>query len=605
MVRIGPARSSSRVRIQPRPPPPLPAAPPGVVKWPPMQSEDAGGRPRPAGRSGVLVGLLLAAVAAAFGRVVGHEFSSWDDLVNVVANPHVDPPSLEGTLFFWRHAYMDMYIPVTYTLWALLARIALEPWLFHAASLLVHAAAALAAFGLLRRLVRDDRAACAGALLFALHPVQAESVGWMSGMKDLLAGLFGLLALARYVDFAAGRREGATRAGAYLAALLFYLVALLSKPSAVAVPILAAILDLGVVRRTAREVARALAPFLAIALGWILLTRHVQPAAGVFVPPLEQRPLVALDALAFYFRKLCLPLSLAPDPGRDPAWVLEQGRPWLSALVLLAVVALLLALVRWGKTGAARTAAVGTGLFVAGVAPVLGLVPFDFQRYSTVADHYLYLPMIGPALGLAWVLSRRAGHAAFLAAGGLLAILGLVSAVQVGVWKDDLTLYRHTIAVNPRSWVAHDNLGSALATRGRTLEALPEYEAALAINPRDVRTHCNFGTALDELDRTQEAIPHFEAAVALEPRDRPARENFAIALLRLGRPAEAETQLRAALDIDPGSFRAHYYLAGAVSWLGRLEEAIPHLEEAVRLEPRYAPARRDLAAARKALGRKD
>lgn len=535
--------------------------------------------------------------------MVGHEFSSWDDLVNTALNPHVNPPSLEGTLFFWRHAYMDMYIPVTYTLWALLARIALEPWLFHATSLALHAAAALAAFGLLRRFARDDRAACAGALLFALHPVQAESVGWMSGMKDLLAGLFGLLALARYVDFAVGRREGTTRVGAYGAAILFYLVALLSKPSAAAVPILAAVLDLGLVRRRARDVARDLAPLVLIALAWILLTHSVQPAAGVLVPAIGQRPLVALDALAFYLEKLVLPLSLAPDPGRDPAWVLEHGRPVLGALALLALVAVFLVLARQGKGEGARTAAVGAGLFVGGVAPVLGCLPFDFQRYSTVADHYLYLSMIGPALLLAWVLRDRVGHAGFLAAGVLLAILAVLSAVQVGIWRDDLTLYRHTLAVNPRSWVAHDNLGAALAARGRSAEALAEYEAAIAINPRDARTRCNLGTALDEMDRTEEALPHLEAAVALEPRDRSARENLAIALLRSGRPAEAETHLRAALEIEPGSFRAHYYLAGALDRLGRIEEAVPHLEEAVRLNPSFAPARRDLEGVREALER--
>lgn len=565
-----------------------------------------GSPPRGTGGTGRLVLILIAAVAAAFGRVVGHELSGWDDLVNTVLNPHVNPPSVEGTLHFWCHAYMDMYIPVTYTLWALLARVALEPWLFHATSLALHAGAALAAFGLLRRLVRDDRAACAGALLFALHPVQAESVGWMSGTKDLLAGLFGLLALARYYDFASARREGKTRTGAYGLASLFYLVALLSKPSAVAVPILAAFLDFGLLRRRARDVARDLAPLVVIALGWILLTRIVQPAAGVFVPAVVFRPLVALDALAFYFGKLVLPLSLAPDPGRDPAWVLENGRPVLAAVILLSIAAFLLFLRRLRKPELARTATVAAGLFVAGVAPVLGFVPFDFQRYSTVADHYLYLSMIGPALLLAWTLADpagRPGHAGFLAAGVLLAVLGAKSVVQVGVWKDDLTLFRHTLAVNPRSWVAHDNLGAALAARGRTVEAVAEYEAALAIHPRDARTRCNLGTALDELDRTAEALPHLETAVALEPRDRPARENLAIALLRSGRPAEAETHLRVALEIEPASFRAHYYLAGALDRLGRIEEAIPHLEEAVRLEPRFGPARRDLERVRGAPAR--
>jgi tetratricopeptide (TPR) repeat protein len=546
--------------------------------------------------------LLVLAVAAVFGRVVGHELLSWDDVVNTLGNPHLNPPSAAGTLFFWRHAYMDLYVPVTYTLWALLLRITREPWIFHAASLVLHAGAALAAFGLLRRLVRDDRAAGAGALLFALHPVQVEAVGWMSGTKDVLAALFGLLALARYVDHARDSRVGARWSRDWALAFLFTLLALLSKPAAVAVPLLAAVLDLGLLRRRARDAARDLAPFFALAIAWIFVTRAVQPAAGVAVPPVLQRLLVALDALAFYAGKLLWPVSLALDYGRDPAWLLEHGRPFLTSLVPLAAAAALVLAAAKRPGPLSRPALVAALLFVAGVAPVLGLVPFDFQRYSTVADHYLYLSMIGPALLLAAALRERPGRVPWLAAGALLAGLAVRSAVQIGVWKDDPTLYRHVLAVNPRSWSAHGNLGVALAARGDAPGAIAEYEKALAIQPADARTQTNLGTALDELDRTDEALPHLEEAVRLEPGDRTARENLAIALLRRDRPQEAETHLRAALRIQPDSFLAHYYLAGALDRLGKTGEVIGHLEEAVRLNPRFEPARADLAAVREARG---
>jgi Tfp pilus assembly protein PilF len=539
------------------------------------------------------------------GRTVGHDLLSWDDLANTLGNPHIHPPSLAGTLHFWRHAHMDLYVPVTYTLWALLARIAMEPWLFHGANVLLHAGAALAAFGLLRRLVRDDRASFLGACLFALHPVQVEAVAWMSGTKDLLAGLFGLLALSRYIAFAEASRRGVEGGGSgrrdYAVALLAFAVALLAKPAAVAVPLLAAILDLALVRRRLGRVARDLAPFLLLGVAWIFLTRAVQPAAGVAVPPLVERPLVAFDALAFYLGQLVVPHPLTFDYGRDPAWVLEQGRPWVSVAVVVALAAAIVAFARWRPGPFSRATLAGAGLFVAGVSPVLGLVPFDFQRYSTVSDHYLYLSMIGPALCLSALLAGRGGHATWLAAGAILAIGAAMSAVQAGVWKDDLTLYRHGILAQPRSWVAHDNLGAALAARGRIDEALTEYEAAIAINPRDARTRFNLGTALDELDRTGEALPHLLEAVRLEPRDRLSRENLAIVLLRLERPAEAMEHLRAALEIEPGSWLAHYYVGAALDRLGRLEEAALELEEAVRLNPRFGPARRDLETVRGAL----
>jgi tetratricopeptide (TPR) repeat protein len=563
--------------------------------------------PRGIGRAGQLralpAALLVGAIAAVFGRIVGHGFLSWDDLVNTVENPHIHPPSLAGTAFFWGHAYMDLYIPATYTTWALLARVALEPWLFHCASLAIHAGSALAAFALLRRLVRDERAACAGAVLFALHPVQVEAVGWMSGMKDLLCGLFALLALRQYVEFAAAGRGGPGRPRHFARASLFYLLALLSKPAAVAVPLLAGVLDVAMLARRPRQVVRDLLPWTALAVAWILVTRAVQPAADVASVSLSARPLVACDALAFYLGKLVLPLHLAPDYGRGPEWLLEHGSPFVTALVPIVLAAgLLLSLKRAGAGPGARAAAAGAGLFAAGVAPVLGLVPFDFQRYSTVADHYLYLSMLGPALLLAWLLSERGGRAVWAVSALALAILAARSAAQVGVWKDDLTLYRHTLEVNPRSWVSHDNLGQALQERGLAREAIAEFEAALSINPRDARTHFNLGTALDALDRTAEAIPHLEEAVRLRPEDRMAQENLGIAHLRIGHPEEAEVHLRAALAIRPDSWLAHYYLAGALDRLGRIDEMLAHLREAVRINPRFGPARRDLESVLRARG---
>jgi tetratricopeptide (TPR) repeat protein len=530
---------------------------------------------------------LLAALVLA--RVVGHGFLAWDDLVNTVRNPHVNPPSLEGTLFFWRHAYADLYVPATFTIWALLARITFHPWIFHAASVLAHAASAAAAFRLLRRLVASDLAAAAGALLFALHPVQVEPVAWMSGLKDVLCGLFSLLALGAYVDFARASSGEGGKWKSFFAASALFLLALLSKPSAVAVPLLAGSIDVLLLRRRPAQVARDLMPWAALSVAWSLLARSAQPAAGVAVPAFASRFLVAGDSLAFYLGKLVWPAALAPDYGRDPVSVLEGGR---AALVALAAAAAALLLLRSNRE-APRDLGVALVLFAAGVAPVLGFLPFDFQRYSTVADHYLYLSMIGPGFLLARRLARPA-RPALLAAGVLLLLLGARSVDQAGEWRDDETLWRHTLAVNRRSWLAHDNLGQALESKGRRSEAIAEYEQAIALHPGDARTQFNLGAALDALDRTAEALPHLEAAVRLQPEDRVSRENLGIALLRLERPAEAEPHLRKAIELEPRSFLAHYYLAGVLDRLGEEDEMLEHLREAVRLNPRFEPARVDL-----------
>jgi tetratricopeptide (TPR) repeat protein len=540
---------------------------------------------------------IVLPLLAVFGRILGQTLLGWDDRSNTVLNPHLVPPTASGLLYFWGHAYADLYVPLTYSLWGVLARISLEPWIFHAASLAIHAGAALAAFALLRRLVRDDLAAAAGALLFGLHPVQVESVAWMSGAKDLLCGMFALLALAAHVDVARAGPASPARARALVRGTTFAVLALLSKPSAVALPLIALALDvLWLGRRWTRSLAD-LAPWIAIAAAGAIVGHVAQTGAGAVATPVATRPLIAADAIAFYARTIAAPIALAPDYGRDPRTVLASAAGIPEAIVLLAAVALLATLRRRERAeGPIRAATTAGALSVAAVAPVLGFLPFDFQRYSTVADHYLYLAMIGPAFLLAWILARWPRPPLRAAAVLLLAAFAAKSAAQAGVWRDDETLWRHTLAVNPRSWTAHGNLGEALAASGRPNDAILELEAALALNPDDARTHYNLGTTLDALDRTAEALPHLEAAVRLEPDDAPSRENLGIALLRSERTEEAEIELRKAIEIDPRAWLSHYYLAGALDRLGRTDEMLEHLKEAVRLNPRFGPARKDLEA---------
>ena len=195
-----------------------------------------------------IMAILLLGTATAFCRVCAADFTNWDDPGNVSTNPYLNPVSLKGMLYFWRHAYMSIYIPFTYTVWGALASISrldhpengiwLNPWIFHTANLLVHLAAVLLAYQLLNSLTRNQLASCAGAMLFALHPVQVESVAWVAGMKDLLCGAFCVAAFWQYVLFA--QRPG-RRVHYVIATISFALAALLSKPSAVALPLAAAV----------------------------------------------------------------------------------------------------------------------------------------------------------------------------------------------------------------------------------------------------------------------------------------------------------------------------------------------------------------------------
>ena len=276
--------------------------------------------------------------------------------------------------------------------------------MYHGASLLLHLISVLVVFRILRVLCGQVWPACAGAMLFAVHPVQVETVAWTSGGKDLLFAMFSVCAIHQYVMFArikAGLAQG--RAGVYfgtgLAALL---LALISKPTAVAVPVIVAAIDWLIIRREWRRVAVSAGIWAAVVLPFAVMARIFQTTWRVPPVPWYHKPFIAADALAFYLGKLVWPSGLAPDYGRNPGEVIQMwGGVWMHVIwIVPAAVGLWV----WRGRNARPWIAAGAVVFLAVLMPVLGFTPFMFQYTSTVADHYVYLAMFGPALGLCWAL---------------------------------------------------------------------------------------------------------------------------------------------------------------------------------------------------------
>jgi hypothetical protein len=246
--------------------------------------------------------------------------------------------------------------------------------------------------------------------------------------------------------------------------LVALILAVLSKPTAIVVPAIALVLDYFVIGRPVRRVALALLPWAVAVLPFVVVARVVQEVNPADPTPLWARPLVAGFSLAFYLGKLVAPVRLAFDYGWRPPLLLEKG--WFYAVWLVpAGVAVLL----WFARRRAPAAVAGAMVFVLGLAPLLGLARFQFQIYSTVADHYLYLSMLGAAIVVAWAVSavgpaRR--RVVLVAAGVLLGVLAIRSAVQVRVWRDEFTLEEHILSVNPDSFAAYGNLASAWGVEG-------------------------------------------------------------------------------------------------------------------------------------------
>jgi protein O-mannosyl-transferase len=570
----------------------------------------------------ILISLLLVlATAAVFCEVPQQEFVSWDDNILVYQNRYLNPVTTGNIMYFWQHPHEQLYMPLTYSTWAVIASAArvpvyremaggdssnLDPRLFHTASLAVHLLNVLLLFLILCTLVKNDWAAAAGSLLFGIHPVQVESVAWIAELKGLLSGCFSLLALGLYLRFA--RADNAETspsetllAGAspqwqrihYVAATVCFVLALLSKPSAVAVPLIAWVLDRWMIQRSLRRSTVAVLPWLAISLLWSVLTRVAQPAEDIIVP-LWWRPFVAGDAIAFYLYKLVWPLQLGIDYGRTPQWVMSHTWGYVTWLVPAA-----LAVWLWRNRTQRPWLLAGGLVLVAAVSPVLGLVTFTFQLYSTVADRYLYLGLLGPALIMAWGLAHLQRGRARVAGLCLVALfgLGLRSAFQTLFWYNNSILYRHALTVNPRSWAAHNNLSSVLIFAGENDAAIAHLRVSLHLHPGNPDVYFNLGRALYNQGRATEAIAYFREALRLQPGDVQVLSNLGLALSKTGQTELGIVYLREALRLQPNSSQAHNNLGIVVGKQGKTTEAIEHFREAVRLQPSEANSHFNLGMA--------
>ena len=444
----------------------------------------------------------------------------------------------------------------------------LDPHVFHAANLAVHLADVALVFAILRILVPRDLPAAAGALLFALHPVQVEAVAWISEMRGMLAALFTLVCVLLYLLFARARARGSANNWGtrllFAAALVAAVLAVLSKPSAVALPVILLALDRYLVGRPWRTVLASTAAFFAVGLPLVLVTQTAQPVEPGLLTAPWTRPFIAGDSLAFYLAKLLLPVNLAIDYGRKPGLV---AGAWWGYLTWLLPAALGVAI--WFLRRRAAWLLGAALVSLAAVAPVLGLLPFAFQHYSDVADRYLYVSMLGPALVLAELLAR-VGRRATLAHAGTtawLVVLGFGTIVQIGYWQSTVPLMNRAIEVNPRSDVAYNNRGIVFAQDRNLAAAKRDFESSLRINPKRYDTLSNMGNVLLLQKDTAGAIAQYRASIALKADWDESHANLGAALAKESRWQEAAAEFRIALRLNPNSTIARDGLSQVVTRL--------------------------------------
>lgn len=517
--------------------------------------------------------VLVALTAAVYSPVLGHHFiEAWDDTSAILTNPDYNPPTFAKLAHYWvippRHTF---YVPVTYTLWGLLAMagrssappgVPFNPAVFYAANLASHAFASGLVFLILSEVIAQSRpaagtrvplqlAAWLGAAVFAVHPIQVEGVATASSVYSPLSGLFGFFAIWQYLlasDRSDSSNLGRFGWGRYMLATAGFLLAILTKPTAVAVPLVVAVIEWTLRKGKPIRLATTLGAWIVLALAVILINEQSSPGGTVFVPDPPLRFLVPLDAINFYLMKFFFPLRLVSDYGRSPRWFVNHPLAWLDCLVPLLILA-----IAWRMRHRTPWLLMSFGVFIAGLLPSIGIVPFDFQHYSTVADRYAYIAMLGPAMAVMFFIVRLGRIAAGVTVAAI-AVLATLSIIQLSYWRDDWRLMTRSLEVNPNSLAAETgfrylltdfqhrgfpapqnctidqsslvHVGDLLMQRRQWLIASAAYQRALALGAPSAAIYDRLGRAfLRDLD-PERARQAFTQALQVNPHDADARRGL-------------------------------------------------------------------------------
>jgi tetratricopeptide (TPR) repeat protein len=539
--------------------------------------------------SALMVALVLAAYAPAL-----HGGFAWDDDFYLTGNPLIGAPDGLRRIWFSLDS-PSQYFPLVYTvfrfehgLWGA------DPFGYHLLSVLLHAANALLLWRALAVLAVPG--SWLGAVFFALHPVQVESVAWISELKNVLSTfllLGAFLCWQRYLTGAPGRRRIA-----YGLSLALFALALLAKSTALVLPAVCVALAWMGRLKPMRRVVRSLAPHAAAGLGMGLVTvwweRTVVGTQGrLFDTPLAERLLVAGRAWWFYLAKLAWPTNLAfsyprwaPDPGQ---W---QQHLWYAAALLALVVAV----------RASRDVAGALFIHLACLAPLLGFIPLATFRYTFFADHYQYLALAGPLSLLA-----AASQVAPVPSGARPLVRRLLPLCAVLVWGtltwrhardfgSEESLWRDTLAKNPTSWMARNNLGLLLLGQGKPAAAAEQFTLALSLKPDHEKAMNNLGLAREALGDRPAAGHWYREAMRLQPGDGAAATNLALLLEKENGVEQAETIYRDTLRRLPGYQPARYNYAILLASQGRTDEAEPLYREILAASPDHVGALVKLAA---------
>jgi protein O-mannosyl-transferase len=498
----------------------------------------------------------------------------FDDNLLLTESPLIK--ASDGLYRFWFTAQAADYWPVSNsTLWIEWRLWGTEPTGYHVTNLILHIADSLLIWLVLRRLAIPG--AFLGALLFAVHPVNVDSVAWIAQRKNVLSLLFFLLSVLWYFKSEQGFW--------YVLSLLAFVAAMLSKGSVAIEPLLLLLVVWWLKGKIERKDLLRSLPLFVVAGVLTLVNIWFQKhgAEEVFRNvSFAQRLAGAGSVIWFYLYKSLLPIKLSFV---YPQWNIRANDPiwWLGLIAALITTIILIwqRNQRWGK------ALLFAWLFYCiCLLPVMGFTDVGYMKYSLVADHYQQIALIavtgliGAGLSLWAQRSKTFAHTAAIA---LVIAFASLTFSQSRLYGDPIRLYEDTIAKNPDSWLAYNNLGTALRESGRTAEAIPQFRKALQLEPNLALVHDNLGIALAKNGQLPEAIENLQASVRLNPKNPQAHNNLGIVLRRSGHFPEALEQYELALQLRPDFAEAYYNRALTYAQTNQPTEAIDAAEHAEQI----------------------
>mgnify|MGYP002634074871 CR=1 FL=1 len=548
---------------------------------------------------------LVVTTFLAYWQVLDHAFLNFDDNRYVTENTHITKGlTREGVIWAFTQSYASNWHPVSWLSHMLdFEFYGQDPSGHHLTNLLLHIANTLLLFWVLVRMTGAHWRSGIVAFLFALHPLNVESVAWIAERKNVLSTFFWFLTMWAYVHYVEKKWIGN-----YLLVVLLLALGLMAKPMLVTLPFVLILLDYWPLRRWGWDKSHSeggtrlileKVPLFVLVTATSVVTVMAQKGGGA----LRSADFIsnysgianALVSYLEYLEKMIWPRELAvfyPHPGNTlPLW-----KVLLCALVLVAITTQVVRGIR-----RVPYLAVGWFWYLGTLVPVIGIVQVGEQA---MADRYMYVPLIGIFIVIAWglpELMKNGKHRLlFVLAGALVPLLIILTWVQVSHWKNSITLFEHAISVNESESLSfvlvHNNLGHALATENRHEEAASQFLQAIKINPRYSKAYNNLGRALSELKRYDEAIEYFQQAISIEADYAETYNKLGNALRKQGNLSESIAYFNEAARFKIEHADAYFNLGIALSQQGRFEKAITKYQKALLIKPDLIQALNNLAS---------